>query len=256
MLLTVDIGNTNITIGVYKKDVLAFGVRLHTNKKKTADEYAIDLYAVSALNHWTPRDVDGAIISSVVPEITSTFARAVRLFAGVDAMILSPGFKSGLNIRIDNPAQLGADLVAGAVAAINMYRLPCVVMDLGTATKISVLDRDGTYCGCTICPGVNVSLEALSAAASQLPSISFEAPDCLPFGKNTITSMQAGVVLGTASMLDGLCERIEETLGEKLATIVATGGYSHGIVSHCRKVHVFEPNLILEGLRLLYEKNR
>lgn len=256
MLMTADIGNTNITIGIFDGDILAYGARLHTDRKKTADEYAVDLYAMSRLNHFLADDIDGAIISSVVPETTGAFVRAVKLFCNVDAMVLGPGLKSGLNIRIDNPAQLGADLVAGAVAAIQQYELPCVVIDLGTATKISVIDERGCYCGCTISPGVRISLQALSDSASQLPAISFDVEDCPAFGKNTIASMQAGIVLGTASMLDGMCDHIEDALGQKLKSVVVTGGHAAGIIKHCTREHSYAPNLLLDGLRYIYNKNK
>lgn len=256
MLLTADIGNTNITIGLYENETLSYTARLHTDRKKTADEYAVDLYAMSRLNHFVAQDIDGAIVSSVVPETTGAFVRAVNLFCGINAMILGPGIKSGLNIRIDNPAQLGADLVAGAVAAIHGFSLPCVVIDLGTATKLSVIDKEGNYCGCSISPGVRISLEALSDSASQLPAISFDVPDCQPYGKNTITSMQAGIVLGTASMLDGMCDRIENALGEKIQSVIITGGHAPGIIKHCVRPHTFVPNLLLDGLRIIYYKNK
>ena len=256
MVLTADIGNTNITIGIYEQEKIVYTARLHTNRKKTADEYAVDLYAMSRLNHFVAADIDGAIISSVVPETTGAFVRAVKLFCGVNSMVLGPGLKSGLNIKIDNPAQLGADLVAGAVAAIREYALPCVVIDLGTATKISVIDAQANFCGCTISPGVRISLAALSDSASQLPSISFDVPDCPAFGKNTITSMQAGIILGTASMLDGMCNRIETALGQKIETVVVTGGHAPGIIKHCEREHIYSPNLLLDGLRIIYDKNK
>ena len=255
MLLTADIGNTNITIGIYDGEELRYRARLHTNRKKTADEYAVDLYAMSRLNRFVADDINGAIVSSVVPEITGAFVQAINLFCNVESMVLGPGIKSGLNIRIDNPAQLGADLVAGAVAAVNHYELPCVVIDLGTATKISVLDEQGTYCGCSIAPGVRISLETLSASASQLPAINLDVPTCPAYGKNTVASMQAGIILGTACMLDGMCDRIEESLGQKIMSVVITGGHARGIIKHCKRDHTFCPDLLLEGLRIIYNKN-
>jgi type III pantothenate kinase len=255
MLLAIDIGNTNMTVGFYDDKKLVSTVRLSTDSRRTADQYAVELGAVAGLQKIDITNVDGAIISSVVPDLTASVKKAVKLLCGVNAKVLGPGLKNGLNIRIDNPAQLGADLVAGAVAAISSYELPCLVMDLGTATKISVIDSNGVYRGCTISAGVAISLKALAGSAAQLPTVDLDINVCPSYGTNTISSMQAGIILGTASMLDGLCDRIEESLGEKIATVVSTGGYAEQITKHCRRKHIFVPSLILDGLRIIYEKN-
>jgi type III pantothenate kinase len=255
MLLAIDIGNTNMTVGFYDDKKLVSTVRLSTDSRRTADQYAVELGAVAGLQKIDITNVDGAIISSVVPDLTASVKKAVKLLCGVNAKVLGPGLKNGLNIRIDNPAQLGADLVAGAVAAISSYELPCLVMDLGTATKISVIDSNGVYRGCTISAGVAISLKALAGSAAQLPTVDLDINVCPSYGTNTILSMQAGIILGTASMLDGLCDRIEESLGEKIATVVSTGGYAEQITKHCRRKHIFVPSLILDGLRIIYEKN-
>lgn len=255
MLLTIDIGNTNVTIGLFDEKKLKFVLRLSTDTKRTAEQYALEIKAIAELNGEDMKNIDGAIISSVVPELTSALKRAVKMLTGTSAMVLGPGIKSGLNIKIDNPAQLGADLVAGAVAAIDKYKLPCLVMDLGTATKISVIDSNGVYRGCTISAGVGISLDALAGSASLLPTVNLDLDTCPSFGTNTVQSMQAGIILGTSSMLDGLCDRIEESLGEKIATVVSTGGNAENITKHCRRKTIFERDLILEGLRLIYNKN-
>lgn len=256
MLLAIDIGNTNLTIGLFENDKLTFLARLATDAKRTAEQYAVEISQTAALEKKSISTVDGAIISSVVPELTSEIKRAVFILSGVVPKVLGPGLKNGLNIKIDNPSQLGADLVAGAVAAVNKYPMPCLVMDLGTATKISVLDKDGIYKGCTISAGVGISLNALASSASQLPTVNLDVDKCPAYGTNTVTSMQAGILLGTASMLDGLCDRIEESLGERIKTIIATGGLAHNITKHCKRSLICEPNLILEGLRIIYEKNK
>ncbi len=255
MLLTLDVGNTNATIGFYDAEKLVFTARLSTDTKRTADQYAAELVSVAKLGDVALGEVNGAIISSVVPELTSTLKNAVKISCGVSARVLGPGLKNGLNIRIDNPAQLGADLVAGAVAAIASYELPCLVMDLGTATKISVIDADGVYRGCTISAGVAISLAALAGSAAQLPTVDLNIEVCPVYGTNTVTSMQAGIILGAASMLDGLCDRIEESLGQPIKTVVATGGLARDITRHCRRKHTYDPDLILRGLRIIYEKN-
>lgn len=255
MLLTIDVGNTNTTIGFYDGKELVFTARLSTDNKRTSDQYAAEIAAVASLGRVSLDAVDGAIISSVVPDLTATLKKAVGIVCGVSSRVLGPGLKNGLNIRIDNPAQLGADLVAGAVAAIQSYELPCLVMDLGTATKISVIDKDGVYRGCTISAGVAISLDALANSAAQLPTVDLDINVCPAYGTNTVSSMQAGIILGTASMLDGLCDRIEESLGQPIKTVVSTGGLARDITKHCRRSHIYDPDLILRGLRLIYEKN-
>lgn len=254
MLLAVDIGNTNITIGLYCEDKLIFVSRLATERLRMPDQYAAELAAIFAMHSINTSEFDGAIISSVVPELTNVVKEAVGFITGQTPLVLGPGVKTGLNIKIDNPAQLGADLVAGAVGAISKYPLPCLVLDMGTATKISVIDAKGNYRGCTISPGVKLSLNALSAGASQLSSIPLDAP-ASAIGTNTISSMQAGIVLGTAAMIEGLCRKIETSLGEKPATIVATGGIAGDIIRYCDMDITLDENLILDGLKAIYNKN-
>lgn len=256
LLLAIDIGNTNLTIGLFDKNRLTFLARLATDAKRTAEQYAVELDQTAILEKKSMRDVDGAIISSVVPELTAEIKRAVFILTGITPKVLGPELENGLEIKIDNPLQLGTDLVAGAVAAVKKYPMPCLVMDLGTATKISVIDSRGAYRGCTISAGVGISLNALAHSASQLPTVNLDVEKCPAYGKNTVESMQAGIILGTASMLDGLCDRIEDALGEKIKTVVSTGGLARDITKHCKRELICEPNLILEGLKIIYEKNR
>lgn len=255
MLLAVDIGNSNITIGAYLKDEIIFQSRLATVTNRTSSQYALDIKGIVELENIQVSGFRGAIISSVVPELTTVIKDAVFKLTNVDAMVLGPGVKSGLHIKIDNPAQLGADLVAGAVGAIDKYPLPCLVIDLGTATKISVIDKNGAYLGCSISAGVGISLNALSGAASLLPTINISMNDCPPYGSNTVASMQAGTILGTAAMLDGMCTRIEDALNDAVASVVATGGFAENIIKYCNTKIFFEPNLVLNGLRVIYNKN-
>ncbi len=254
MLLTIDIGNTNITLGVFDGDKLAFVSRLATQKTKTKDEYAFQLLNMFSLNSIEPQNCSGAIISSVVPEITADIARAVRLTTGCEPLLVDSSLDTGLKIATKIPGQLGADMVVGSVAAINKYPLPCLVIDLGTASKLFVLDRSGTFLGCSISAGVGVSLNALSSSASQLPSISLNAPETA-IGTETVGCMQSGAVLGTASMIDGMIDRFESELGEKFASLVATGGYSEPIVRHCRREILFDDNMLLDGLKIIFERN-
>ena len=254
MLLAVDIGNTNISIGLYCEDKLIFVSRLATERLRMPDQYAAELAAIFAMHSINTSEFQGAIISSVVPELTNVVKEAVGFITEQTPLVLGPGVKTRLNIKIDNPAQLGADLVAGAVGAISSYPLPCLVLDMGTATKISVIDEKGNYRGCTISPGVKLSLNALSAGASQLSSIPLDAPPSA-IGTNTISSMQAGIVLGTAAMIEGLCKKIEVSLGEKPASIVATGGIAADIIRYCDMDITLDENLILDGLKAIYNKN-
>ena len=255
MLLALDVGNTNITLGVYDGDKLAFISRLATDRSRTPDQYAIEFRQIFDLYNTECNSFSGSAISSVVPELSATISEAVEKITDKKPMILGPGIKTGMNILIDNPAQLGADLLAGCVGAAALYPLPCLVIDLGTASKISVIDKNGAFCGCTITPGIGISLDALSARTSQLPNISLKTP-AKAIGKNTIESMQSGTVFGYASMIDGLCEKLEAELGDKVMTTVATGGLAKDLIKSCRREIIFNRELTLYGLKVLYEKNR
>lgn len=253
VLLVVDAGNTNITIGVYDGDKLLSVSRLYTDRGKTKDQYAVEILEIMKLNGINMPEFTGAIVSSVVPEITRILIKAIKQITGLDAVCVSVENSAGLIIDIDSPTQLGADLIATAVAAREKYPLPCVVIDLGTATKISLVDEGGIFRGCAIAAGVGISLKALAAETSQLPAISLDAPESA-IGKNTVTAMQSGTVLGTAYMLDGLAVRFQNEIGEKVS-IVATGGYSSDIVPHCEKDILLDPTLLLEGLKIIYESS-
>ncbi len=253
MLLTIDIGNTNITLGTYDSGILSFTARLSTDHGKTADQYAVEINSILSLYGQSAEDIEDCIISSVVPAATVSISGAVSRLCHIVPLILGPGVKTGLNIKIDNPAQLGADLVAGAVGALEEYTLPCVIIDMGTASTVSVLDKNGAFLGGVIAAGVRLTLKALAANTAQLPSIPIEAPPSV-IGSNTVECMQSGLVYGTAAMLDGLLEKIEEELGET-PTFVATGGLSREIIAHCRKNIIYNENLLLDGLRAIYEKN-
>lgn len=254
MILAIDIGNTNVTVGGIDDEKIHFLARLATIRDKTEDEYAINLKDIFEIHQFSPRNIEGAIVSSSVPQLESTFSQAIKLLTGRSPLIVGPGIKSGLNIRIDNPAQLGADLAVGAVAALEAYELPLIIFDLGTATTVSVIDRKRSFLGGLIFPGVLVALDALSSKTSQLPRVAVEAPKSV-IGTNTIESMKSGAIFGNASMVDGIIERIEEELGEK-ATIVATGGIAHRIVPHCRRKDIIlDDDLLIKGLLTIYRKN-
>lgn len=255
MIFTVDVGNTNIVIGVFDdNDKLLFSSRIATEASKTEDQYAIDFKDILGLYGVGTKSFEGAIISTVVPPLVPTLKGAIKKLLGCRVLIVSSGVKTGLNIKIDDPAILGADLVCGAVGAMAKYPLPLIIFDMGTATTISAIDRNGCFLGGTIFPGVKVSLRALSSAAAQLPDINTELNGKSVIGKNSIDSMKSGIVFGTASMVDGMIERYKAELGED-ATVVATGGVSTSIVAHCKNKVIVDENLLTDGLLLIYKKN-
>lgn len=253
MILVIDIGNTNITLGIFDEDGLCFEARLSTDRYKTKYEYTVELSALLSVYGVEAGKIDGAIISSVVPQITLQLSEAVFQVTKTKPLVVGPGIKTGLNIKIDDPATLGADLVVGCVAALSKYETPCIICDLGTATKIMVLDKNGSLRGGAIMPGVAVSLDALVSNTSLLQSISFDAPGKV-IGTNTADSMKSGSVFGTASMIDGMCDRIEEELEERCC-VIATGGLAGLVVGHCRRSIDVCETLVLEGLKIIYSKN-
>lgn len=253
MILAIDIGNTNIVLGCIAESKILFEARMATDRIKTADQYCAELKNILGLFEVVPGDIEGSIISSVVPLVQQVMLRAVERLTGKPCLTVGPGLKTGLNIKIDNPAQAGSDLIVGAVAAIEEYGAPLCVVDLGTATTISVIDQKGTFRGGTIAPGVMLSLNALSSGTAQLPGISLEKPR-KAIGTNTVDSMRSGLLLGTACMLDGMVERIEAELGYP-TKVVATGGLAKFIVPLCKREMIIDDSLLLKGLELLYLRN-
>ena len=254
MILAIDVGNTNIVVGCIDDRKTYFIERLSTNRTKTELEYAVDLKNVLDIYHIKKTEIEGCIISSVVPQITNIVKLAAEKILKKKAIVLGPGVKTGLNIMMDNPGQLGADQVADAVAGISGYPVPLILIDMGTATTASVVNSKKQYVGGMILPGVGVSLDALTARASQLSGISIDAPRHV-IGKNTIECMKSGVLYSNAAALDGIIDRIEEELGEK-ATVVATGGLAKKIVPHCKRKIILDEELLLRGLLIIYEKNK
>ena len=254
MILAIDIGNTNIVVGCIDDKKTYFIERLSTVRTKTELEYAVDLKTVLDIYHIKKTDIEGCIISSVVPQITNIAKLAAEKILKKEVMVLGPGVKTGLNIMMDNPGQLGADLVANAVAGLNEYPVPFIVIDMGTATTVSVVNDKKQYIGGMIMPGVGVSLDALTARASQLSGISIDTPKHV-LGKNTIECMKSGVLYSNAAAIDGIVDRVEEELGEK-TTVIATGGLAKKIVSHCKKEIILDEDLLLKGLLVIYEKNK
>jgi type III pantothenate kinase len=253
MVLTIDIGNSNIVLGEWEGDKLKFVSRVETNKSMTEDSYAVRIKSILELYGVQFEKIEGSIISSVVPQITRQVAHAVGRLTGKKPLIVGPGIKTGLNIRIDDPAELGSDIVVDAVAALSKYQKPLIIFDMGTATTVSVIDSEGCFLGGAIMPGLRVGLDALAENAALLTQVSLDAPRDI-IGRNSSDSMKSGAVYGTASMIDGMTKRIEERLGKK-ATVVATGGNSKDIVPFCTCGINYDGNLLLEGLFLLYRRN-
>ena len=254
MLLAIDAGNTNLTLGWFADKNLVAQARLATDRRLTADQLAMQIAQAMQLHGIDPAICTDAVIASVVAELTNALAQAAQMLTGRQPLVIAPGVKTGLDIRIDNPAQLGADFIATAVAAKARFPLPCLVVDLGTASKISVLGACGGLLGGSIAAGVGISMEAMAVRTSALPRIALHAPPrCI--GTNTIDCMQSGTVLGTAAMIDGMVARMEAELGQP-ATVVATGGLSGEIIRHCMRDVEHCPDLALLGLCEIYAKNR
>lgn len=254
MLLAIDVGNTNIVLGGIRDGKQVFSARLKSDRSKTADQYALDMQGILALYDVKTEEIEGGVLSSVVPYLQSVLPEAVRILTGVELMIVGPGMKTGLNIRTDNPASVGSDLIVAAVAARAKYKTPIAIVDMGTATTLSLVVRDNEYMGGMIIPGLWTSMNALSANAAQLPYIDLVGPAKL-IGTNTVDCMRSGAINGTAAMLDGLLDRVEEELGEPV-TPVLTGGLSGLIAPACRHAFHLEPDILIDGLMLLYEKNK
>ena len=254
MILALDIGNTNIVVGCIDREKTYFIERLSTVRTKTELEYAVDIKTVLDIYHIKKVDIEGCIISSVVPQVTNIARLAAEKILKKEVMVLGPGVKTGLNIMMDNPGQLGADLVADAVAGLAEYPVPFIVIDMGTATTVSVVNEKKQYIGGMILPGVRISLDALTSRASQLSGISLEAPKRI-IGKNTIDCMKSGLLYSNAAALDGIVERIEEELGQK-TTVIATGGLAKKVIPHCKREIILDEDLLLKGLLVIYEKNK
>ncbi|MCM1023226.1 MAG: type III pantothenate kinase [Prevotella sp.] len=254
MILTVDAGNTNIVLGGFENDKLLFLSRIATQTALTADEYAVKFSEILALYGYRAADIGGAAISSVVTPLTPVFGQAVKRLSDCKTVTVGPGIKTGVNIKIDDPAALGADLVCGAVGAMEKYDPPCVIFDLGTATTISAIDRNRFFLGGSIIPGVKVSLKALSATAAALPDINTELTGDVLIGTNTVDSMKSGSIIGTASMMDGMALRYREAIGTD-ASVIATGGLAPAIVPFCREKFILDETLLIDGLYVLYKKN-
>ncbi len=254
MILTVDIGNSNIVVAAVDGEKIFFEARLRTEATKTSDQYCVDLKILLDVYGVEGKDIEGAIIASVVPQVLNSFQTAIKKLTGKDSLVVGPGLKTGLNIKIENPAQTGADLVVGSVAALREHKPPMIVIDMGTATTMVVLDETGALIGGCICPGVKISMDALTERTALLPGLQLDQPK-RAIGRNTIDCMRSGIMMGNACMLDGMVARMEEELGKK-CTVVATGGIARFIIPMCSTPIVYDKDLIVKGLATLYRENR
>ena len=254
MILTVDIGNSNIVLGGVEEEQILFEARLRTDPTKTSDEYCIDLKMILEVYGVKASDVEGSIIASVVPQVLNSMQTALKKLTGKTALVVGPGLKTGLNIKVENPSHTGADLVVGCVAALREHKAPLIVIDMGTATTIVVLDKDGAFIGGSISPGVKISMDALTDRTALLPGLQLDQPK-KAIGRNTIDCMRSGIMLGNACMLDGMVERMEEELGYK-TTVVATGGIAKFVLPLCKREMIYDKDLLVKGLAILYRENR
>ena len=253
MILAVDIGNTNVVLGCIEDGNILFEARMATDKLKTSDQYCVELKNMLSLYEVSTENISGSIVSSVVPPVLNSIKTAIRKLTGINCLVVGPGIKTGMNIRMDNPLEVGSDLIVASVAAIAQYGAPLLLVDMGTATTVTAVDASGAFIGGCICPGVKISMEALTERTAQLPGISLDEPEHA-IGKNTRDSMRSGIMFGAAAMLDGLLDRMEAEMGGEVKAIV-TGGLSKFITPLCRRKLIYDRSLMLKGLWLIYQRN-
>lgn len=255
MILVFDVGNTNIVLGVYEDDNLLNSWRVSTDRNKTSDEYGIIIDRLFEYNKLNVKDVKAIIISSVVPTLMySLQAMSIKYF-NIEPLIIGPGIKTGMNIKLPNPKEVGADRIVNAVSAFNKYGGPLIVVDFGTATTLCAIASNGEYLGGVICPGIKIASDALVDRTAKLPKVELKKPDTV-IGKNTISSMQSGIVYGYVGIVDYLVERMKEELGEEVLEVIATGGLSTLIAPESKTITKIDKLLTLEGLKLIYEMNK
>ena len=253
MILAIDMGNTHIEVGIVSGGEILMSSRISTDRKKTEAEYAVCIKEILDLYQIDPQEIEGGILSSVVPPLTYILQEAVKLVTGKMPIVVGPGTKTGMHIKIDDPKTLGADMVVAAVGGIELYGTPLILIDMGTATTITAVDREGSFLGGAIVPGVRISLDALANSTTQLPMIALDSPR-KAIGTNTVDCMKSGILYGQAAMLDGMIDRMREELGAE-ASVVATGGLSGLIVPYCRHNIILERELMIQGLKIIYDRN-
>jgi type III pantothenate kinase len=253
VILVVDVGNTNIVLGLYQERMLTHHWRLSTNRSSTVDEYGVLISNLFQLAGVRAEQMKGVILSCVVPPLMNTLEQLFVKYVGIEALVVGPGIKTGLNIRYENPKEVGADRIVNAVAGIEQYGTPLVVVDFGTATTFDYIDASGAYLGGAIVPGIGISTEALYQKAAKLPRIELTKPKTV-IGRNTVTAMQAGIIFGYAGQVDGIVRRICKEFNVQ-PRVIATGGLAELIAGETETIEKVDPLLTLEGLRIVYERN-
>ncbi|AMM91269.1 type III pantothenate kinase [Peribacillus simplex] len=254
MIFVLDVGNTNTVLGVYDEDILKYHWRIETSRHKTEDEYGMVIKSLLQHEGLSFDQFDGIIISSVVPPIMFALERMCKKYFGIKPLIVGPGIKTGLNIKYENPREVGADRIVNAVAGIQEYGSPLIIVDFGTATTYCYINEDKQYMGGAIAPGINISTEALYSKAAKLPRIEISRPEGI-IGKNTVSAMQAGILFGYVGQVEGIVNRIKAQSNLE-PTVIATGGLATLIANESTVIDVVEPFLTLKGLQLIYKRNR
>ncbi|WP_252254915.1 type III pantothenate kinase [Clostridium sp. ZBS12] len=256
MILLVDAGNTNIVLGVYKDKKYIASWRISTEGNKTSDEYSIQIMQLLNLNNLNPEDVKGIIVSSVVPNIMHSLENMLRRCFGQEPIIVGPGIKTGINIKYDNPKEVGADRIVNAVAAFEIYKRPVIIIDFGTATTFCSVTENGDYLGGCICPGLRISADALFERAAKLPRVELEVPKKV-ICKNTVSSIQSGVLFGYIGQVEYIVKKMKEEMSDGIEPyVIATGGLANLIANETDAIDEVDSDLTLEGLKILYQKNR
>ncbi|GIN88375.1 type III pantothenate kinase [Heyndrickxia sporothermodurans] len=253
MLFVLDVGNTNIVLGVYDDDVLKFHWRVETNRHKSEDEYAMVIRSLFQHVGIEFKDINGIIISTVVPPIMYTLERMCNKYFHVKPLVVGPGIKTGLDIKYENPREVGADRIVNAVAGIKEYGSPLIIVDFGTATTFCYINEHSQYMGGAIAPGIGISAEALYSKAAKLPRIEIARTEGV-VGKNTVAAMQAGIVYGYVGQVEGIVTRMK-AYSKKEPTVIATGGHANLIANESKVIDIVDPFLTLTGLRLIYKRN-
>lgn len=254
MLLAIDIGNTNIALGLFKKEELITHWKLKSDKETTCDEYAVKLLTLLSFSNYTPDQIQAVIISSVLPPLTPIFQEMSRKLFSTRALVVGPGLKTGMPILYQNPSEVGADRVVAGVAAYHKFGGPCIVVDFGTATTFDVVSAGGEYLGGAIAPGIQIAAEALYLRAAKLPHVEIKKPSQV-IGRNTVSSIQAGLYFGYVGLISNIIEKIRQELKQE-PQVISTGGYTSKIAREIKTISRHEPFLVLEGLRIIYERNR
>ncbi|HEY8888708.1 MAG TPA: type III pantothenate kinase [Clostridium sp.] len=258
MILVLDVGNTNTVLGVFKAKELLVEWRISTDGKKTSDEYGIQVMQLFHQKNLKTEDIKGVIISSVVPNIMYSLEHMIRKYLDLVPMIVGPGVKTGINVKYDNPKEVGADRIVNAVSAHAIYKRSLILIDFGTATTFCAISKDANYLGGTICPGIKIASEALFERAAKLPRVELVKPETV-ICKNTVSSMQAGIIYGYIGQVNYIVNKMKSemiSMGEEEPFVVATGGLSKLMTEESEAIDEYHPNLTLEGLRMIYEKNR